>query len=666
MRRPLPYTYWYLMLGVIAFILFFGIWGVYEQNHNIWNAFYSTIQMFTNETNDFNVDDWRILLARFMAAGLFGAAVFYGLWFLIKKDWQQYIKAKYSKDHTLIIGLGNIGYLLAKEILKGGGSMIVIESNENNDNISELKKENKRAFIIIQDVFNNPELLIRVSKKAERIIISTGDDDKNIEVVNVLAQHTYDRNIICFVHIDKISKSEVFKDNLQPISLNDNLNISAFSITQSAAQYIYDKFRPDLTLEKYDKDFAIAMIGFNQTAEFFILENFILSHFPGIKQTIFLITKDSDQIRKYLDFKYPYLDRYLDVIPVELVDEHFYKNPLNISENKETEKRIALKKSISMFYVFGEDDSTVINQSMALRQLLFVENGDIRNIPIVACLPEKSDIYQLIENNFSLRHKNNADNPLMTLKEYLKDEFNINIVLTYKDICTKSRFIDENDLTDILARIINFYYYVSYSLGGWLKKEHPEKEEITENEAIDSAIDHIITQIRKEFLNLSNTLVNTREPLKQIEEVLLASLLEKLKAKGISYPENLSEKFSIEFQWDSISDRIKDSNRYAARHHAIKVKSQAQTDDFKNIAYIEHDRWCAEKLVFRYRYGAYPQGINEEERKALKSLLKDELKIHNLLVEASKLGNQVKKDYDVFELAGVLNQVIKCLNPPVV
>ena len=112
-----------------------------------------------------------------------------------------------------------------------------------------------------------------------------------------------------------------------------------------------------------------------------------------------------------------------------------------------------------------------------------------------------------------------------------------------------------------------------------------------------------------------------------------------------------------------LSYRKKSANRYAARHMAVKLNILENMDclplthenilhSFPVIAPIEHKRWCAEKMVLNYRYGALP-----EERGA-KNIVKERLKMHDQLIPYEKLAEiEKKKDLDIFLLMPLLNSL---------
>jgi hypothetical protein len=213
------------------------------------------------------------------------------------------------------------------------------------------------------------------------------------------------------------------------------------------------------------------------------------------------------------------------------------------------------------------------------------------------------------------------------------------------DTCTRHRLIDSNHRTDILAKAINYYYAIKYQFEPLISAHlsNPEdKQKLKDN----------LIQAEDEFISLTFT---TQSPLQELEKVVLTHL-----CRAIPAIDAIRNKLKVHAVWRPLSDWLKDSNRYSARHLDTKLrilnKSDIAPDDviriFPNLAPVEHKRWCAEKLVFNYRYGPLP------DEKDLKALLKSELKIHNLLVDFKKLESKEKeKDSDIFRLIPLLKRI---------
>ena len=152
----------------------------------------------------------------------------------------------------------------------------------------------------------------------------------------------------------------------------------------------------------------------------------------------------------------------------------------------------------------------------------------------------------------------------------------------------------------------------------------------------------------------------TKDPVSELEDVVLTDVAEVLNKEK----KKIAEVFGINVRWNSIVDIKQDSNRYVARHLEVKVeflKKMGHIDDlsrsvieryFKVFAPIEHKRWCSEKLVYKFRYGKFP-----DDRKK-KKLLKDVLKIHDQIIPYSDLDEEMEdKDFNMFLLMSVLQKM---------
>ena len=133
---------------------------------------------------------------------------------------------------------------------------------------------------------------------------------------------------------------------------------------------------------------------------------------------------------------------------------------------------------------------------------------------------------------------------------------------------------------------------------------------------------------------------------------------------GIHY-NSLFSRLSIDKRWNILTHRKKDSNRYAARQLALKLKTLKRigcdpltieniTKYYTKIAPMEHKRWSAEKMVFNYKYGQLVSDKNE------RYVLKDVLKIHDQLIPYDKLSDVEKeKDLNLFLLLPLLSNIYK-------
>lgn len=635
----------FLLLLCVALVFILAFSGYYRdfdtEDIGFFNMLFSIIRMFVLGASTPESLNWQLLLAKYLAAVLVGYGIFVSIYNYLHSKWVV-LRIKYSyRKHTIIFGIGKLGYRIANELLMAGKKVVAIEKNLQNDNIWKVKR--KGGMIITGNAFERENLINAGIANAQNCLIITGNDENNLRIANLLfhlhKQHVISHNFKAYIHIDDWYNNNFLRNYLDLYNKTPNFVISTFNIDLATAQLVYDDFPPlqDVDYNNPEKENAIAVIGYTQATELFIVENIILSHGPGLKNLkIYVFDKNIDNHIKQLYFKYPFLDDYIDIIPVELTDENFYDKRYSSVEFSDK-----LTKIIAA-YIFGENDAYLMGLANSFRQLLYATINDLRKVPIVVCLPEKSNVLDLLHPN-----KDKPQCKQIPLFITLKEHFNINVVRMSTDTCTKAKLIDKSETVDALAMIINYFYAVKYEFL-WLF-DQKKREKIIAAKGIEQ-LESIFLHIRFE----------TRHPVQELEAKILSRLSEIVSLSET----DLRNRFGIQAAWDRLPDIKQDSNRYVARHIPVKVnflKKMGQNDlqkqdiekYFKLLAPIEHKRWMSEKLVYKFRYGAFP-----EKDKKLKSLLKDTLKIHDQIIPYNDLDKEMEdKDFNMFLLIPVLEQI---------
>ncbi|MBX2840192.1 MAG: hypothetical protein KTR26_00360, partial [Flammeovirgaceae bacterium] len=357
---------------------------------------------------------------------------------------------------------------------------------------------------------------------------------------------------------------------------------------------------------------------------------------PGLRNLkILLIDRDIEKKFKDIKFRFPYIEEFLDITPIELEDENFQSE---IFKNDNFKKDLS---HLSHAYIFGDEDTYLLGLANSFRQMLYAETGDLNKIPIILTLPEKSKILDLLEP-MEIQSEGNE----LRLFNELKEKFNINVIRLITDTCTKSKLIDEIGIMDSLSKIINYFYSIKYEFY-WLLDEK-DREKLNDE------------SLEKLELGYVNYPIEGNSPLSQLENFVLNELANILGKKTIE----LKPLFTIDDRWNSLSDLKQESNRYVARHLEIKlnfigkmghkeINTKVIEQYFKVFAPVEHKRWCSEKLCFNFRYGPFP----ENDTKTTK-ILKDSLKIHDQLISYDNLSKEMEdKDFNMFLLIPLLKKV---------
>lgn len=623
---------------LLVFIL--GILGFKEttgQDFNFFAAVYSTICLFLMGSADPVPGSTFLLIAQYIAAILFGLGVFSLVFdqvhnaFVITK-----IRFIY-KDHIVLFSLNEIGNKLARELIKKGHQVVIVESDKENNFIYQIKE---LGGLIITgngsdgNVINDAGLAL-----AKTCIICGDSDQQNMEIANEVLffrqKKEVKNSLKILLHITDNNNINILKDYLDIHNQDEDYDLETFNISQLAARMMYDHFPPHEYLnQEKDEENAIAIIGYNQAAEEFLLENIILSHYPElINLKVYLIDKDADTFYNEFNFKYPFQAEFIDLIPVKLLNASFYAN---FAWHK---KDIEKLSKVKIVYMFGNSDSELLTSSANLRQFFYNQNLSISQTPIILCLPEDAGITELLDSN---------RDPKTNASFVFTKRLNIQLFHRITDTCTTSNLLDQTELIDKLSKIINYYYSIKYEFSYELKQHW----KVENADTLINDLEILMHEMPDKDEQVSD---------RTIQKQLIKHLSEKT---GIHY-NSLYSRLSIEKRWNILTHRKKDSNRYAARQLALKFSALKRigcepltieniTRFYARLAPMEHKRWSAEKMVFNYKYG--PLVSDKAER----YVLKDVLKIHDQLISYDKLTEVEKeKDLNLFLLLPLLSQIYK-------
>ncbi len=655
-RRKLPVYFVPVAVGLlILLVTFFALWGSYawsltneNQNFDLLGAIYSIFTMFLIDYNEPYFPNWQLAVASFLAAILLGFGILTAAYRYLFYNWMLlHIRRKYTR-HTIIFGIGKIGYRIAVELLKSGHKVVAIEPNGKNVNIVKIRE--KGGMVIIGTNNEEEDLLHAGITRAENCLIFKDSDESNLQTANLISYMNQKGVIKQHLRVQILTYAfhnySFLKDYMDAYTKTKTFNMDPFSPSLAAAQIIFDSFSPlrnvqyEVITDETNKvqriqssDNAIIIVGYTDTARAFIMENIILSHSPGLRNLkILLIEKNAKQCVEKLRFTFPFVDEYLDIIPMELENEHFY------GASFESESFKSYLQKLSGVYFFGDEDAVLTQLANSFRQTLYKEIGELATVPLVVCLPENSRVIDLLDPDTI-----QSEGLDIELFQSLRTHFNINFVKQLTDTCTKAKLIDEIGVIDGISKAVNYFYSIKYEFE-WLM-----------DDAQRALFQPKLPDLEAIFLNVK---FKTRKPVAELETIILTELQHILDVPL----DKLRPTFGIQARWDALSDLKQDSNRYVARHLEIKVGflekighdiahlDRAMVEPyFKVFAPIEHKRWCSEKLCFKFKYGPFPND------KKMKKLLKDTLKTHDQLIDYALLDKEMEdKDFNMFLLIPVL------------
>ena len=188
----------------------------------------------------------------------------------------------FAKNHIVICGAGDMGYALAKDILNKhqDKKLLVVDINPTNDNVNSICTLGGYAIsgnAIDKDVLNKLNIT-----KAEKIILMTGKDISNLEILDAITKvipeadkNDPDNKKNVYIHLESKENYEIL-----PSIKRSGINIKAFSVYDNAAQTLFMKHPIGENVDTIDNDSVnLAIVGFDAAGLSVLYRALVLGHF---------------------------------------------------------------------------------------------------------------------------------------------------------------------------------------------------------------------------------------------------------------------------------------------------------------------------------------------------------------------------------------------------
>ena len=343
-----------LICGILT--VFFSFLG-----HSIENGFFSGFLKSAYQTLALLLGNYDFKATNIVSKCSLYIAIVFTLFFycsvfikLLGKKLRTWCFLKFcAKNHIVICGAGDMGYALAKDILNKhqDKKLLVVDINPTNDNVNSICTLGGYAIsgnAIDKDVLNKLNIT-----KAEKIILMTGKDISNLEILDAITKvipeadkNDPDNEKNIYIHLeskenyeilqsikekenDEVSQSiKTKKDKLNSEILDDitkvipkadkndpdnekdiyihlsssMINIRAFSVYDNAAQTLFMKHPLGENVDTIDNDSVnLAIVGFDAAGLSVLYRALALGHFfngKPLNVTIF----DNNHEKKRAEF----------------------------------------------------------------------------------------------------------------------------------------------------------------------------------------------------------------------------------------------------------------------------------------------------------------------------------------------------------------------------
>lgn len=248
-RGVLSDYHWYVLgvAGVVAFILgCIGWWrylpGHYPKVIHPYSdvAYWSFKDFFINSPADPNLP-WQLDVARFLAPVVAGWAGLSGLGLLFRDRVQQ-MRIPMMRGHVVVCGLGDyVGTVFLRHLQETGVRVVVIELDPDNPNIELCR--GLGVPVIVGDAQRLRTLQAAGARRASRVLVVTGDDTVNTQIVAGWRQlpDRRSRELGCMARISDPEFSLLLW--IQELQRGDaQLSVDFFNIDEISARLLLEDF----------------------------------------------------------------------------------------------------------------------------------------------------------------------------------------------------------------------------------------------------------------------------------------------------------------------------------------------------------------------------------------------------------------------------------------
>lgn len=185
---------------------------------------------------------WELQVARFAVPAVTAYTAFLAFTSIFIQQTDR-VRLWFIQDHVVICGLGRKGFRLANQFLKQGNSVVIIEMDEGNDWIGNIRSAG--AIVMIGDA-GDPELLAKVNlNRAGSLISVLGDDGKNAEVAILAEQINSQRKegcLTCIIHVFDSQLWRLLRERELTTNQNGNFRLELFNIFDSGARLMLQEY----------------------------------------------------------------------------------------------------------------------------------------------------------------------------------------------------------------------------------------------------------------------------------------------------------------------------------------------------------------------------------------------------------------------------------------
>jgi hypothetical protein len=384
-----------ILLGTISLVLgYIGFWKnglVLEPQRSILDNLYLTLGLISLNTGAVPPPiSWELQVARFAVPAVTAYTAFLAFTTIFIQQTDR-VRMLFFRDQVVICGLGRKGYRLANQFLAQDYSVVVVEVDESNEWIENIRSA---GAVVIQGDAGDPELLSKLRlDRAHSLIAVVGDDGVNAEIAVLAEEISHSRPqgcLTCIIHISESRLWHLLRERELQAKESDHIRLELFNIYDRGAHLMVQE-NPPWTRRKSGRLPSILVIGLGKMGQQVILEiaRGWKLHNQGEGERIELTAVDTEASRKLdaLKILHPRLENVANCTPIDLDIESAEFDRLGERFQEEGKCRLDL------VYICLDEETFCLQTGLRLNHQLRKDR-----VPIVLRMVESGGLARLIGN----------------------------------------------------------------------------------------------------------------------------------------------------------------------------------------------------------------------------------------------------------------------------
>jgi hypothetical protein len=317
-----------IVVVIFSFIaICFGTLGFMRDGFDFGEGAYRTVSFFVIQGfGDSKAGvNWMVETGRWLAVFVIITTAIRTVYALTRDYWQR-SQLYFLRNHIVVCGLGEKGYLITEDTRKLGKEVIVIERDTTNPLLEHVRDSG--VITIIGDAADTSVLEQARLAFAESVYIASGDDAANAEIASQVyrittmtkdSRHALSRlsgDIPCFVHVIDPVIGALIKSHEMYTRSDDILELRLFNVYERGARYVMDHYAPDMYQPiSADSDTSphILIVGFHNIGQSILRQCALTGHYANGKNiSATIIERNVNDIAHRFMYHYPAVEEFVE------------------------------------------------------------------------------------------------------------------------------------------------------------------------------------------------------------------------------------------------------------------------------------------------------------------------------------------------------------------